>query len=124
MPSTPEGLPEPASGPRWVDREPVAAVAHRGQLLVHSGAMLHSAWFNLYHQSRKGYLLQWVPKAVAGGLERSRIERCRALYPLLHAALPAGRRHLVPPECRHFVSGYEEKWPETFMAGEGLQARL
>lgn len=119
MPSQPEGLPQPidsSAGPlSWIDREPIAATAHRGQMLLHCGAMLHSAWYNQSNESRKGYLLQWIPKAVAGGLEASRIEKCRSLYPKLRAALPEGRRHLIPQKCRHFVTGYEDKWPEMFM---------
>ena len=76
-----------------------------------------AARHNPWHESRKGFLLQMVPKSVRGGLDYPRIEKCAAIYPHLHAALPDGRKHLVPPECRHFSSGYEEKWPETFGGG-------
>ena len=48
------------------------------QVMVHCGAILHSAWHNPWHEARKGLLLQWVPKDVAGGLAASRIE-CVAL---------------------------------------------
>eukprot|EP01052_Picozoa_sp_SAG31_P057117 SAG31_NODE_16728_length_698_cov_1.098497_1_plen_142_part_00 len=122
-----EALPPPPASlgfgaQSWLDLEPTAAVAKRGQLLVHSGAMLHSAWHNPWHSSRKGFLLQMVAKSVRGGLDYSRIDRCIEIYPKLHAALPEGRKHLVPPSCRHFASGYEKKWPETFRGG--VTARL
>ena len=44
-----EALPPPPPGlgfdaHSWLDIEPTAAVAHRGQLLIHCGAMLHFAW--------------------------------------------------------------------------------
>ena len=61
-----EALPPPPASAgfgaeSWLDIEPTAAVAHRGQLLIHSGAMLHSAWHNYAEESRKGLLLQMIP---------------------------------------------------------------
>jgi ectoine hydroxylase-related dioxygenase (phytanoyl-CoA dioxygenase family) len=57
----------------FVDQEPTPAVARRGQLLIHSGAMLHSAWHNPATEPRKAYLLQWVRRSV-----------CRPAVPGLH----------------------------------------
>ena len=57
-----------------------------------------------------------MPKSVAGGLAQARIDSCCSMYPGLRAALaPLGREHLVPETFRHFVTDYDEKWPEMFV---------
>ena len=41
----PEGLPDSlGGGDKFCDTEPIPAVARRGQIMIHSGALLHSAW--------------------------------------------------------------------------------
>jgi hypothetical protein len=114
-----EGLPE-LGATRWLDQQPIPAVAHRGQLLVVSGTILHSAWHNPAPESRKGFLLQFMAQEVAGGLAEGRIEVCQQVYPGLRSALPLERQHLIPSEFRHFVTGYDEKWPEMFVGGSKM----
>ena len=111
-----EGLPE-LGATRWFDQQPIPAVARRGQVLVVSGTILHSAWHNPALESRKGFLLQFMAQGVAGGLAEGRIEVCQQIYPGLRAALPPGRQHLIQGDFRHFVTGYDDKWPELFVNG-------
>eukprot|EP01047_Picozoa_sp_COSAG01_P070997 COSAG01_NODE_10908_length_2054_cov_1.692583_2_plen_329_part_00 len=112
----PEGLPDRLGEMEFLETEPTALVARRGQLTVHSGALLHSAWFNPSPAPRKALLLQWIPAAVAGGLEQSRIDSCVQMFPGFHRALSArGKGHLMPAACRHFVSDYIQLWKETFV---------
>ena len=85
----PEGLPDILGDLNLLSTEPTPAVAKRGQVMVHCGAILHSAWHNPWHEARKGLLLQWVPKDVAGGLAASRIE-CATLPPFVRALLQPG----------------------------------
>ena len=72
-----KGLPLPvAHGPRWespgepdarrwAGREPTPMTARRGEALVWSQQVLHSAWHNADTQPRSGFFASWVAAGVS-----------------------------------------------------------
>jgi hypothetical protein len=111
----PEGVPELVDVP-WADQEPVAQVARRGQILVLCSAGLHSAWQNEDTVSRKAMTTSWVAKGVSCGLPKNQREGVLEFFPKLRPKLQPERIHIVPEEFDWlFESGYEPKWPETFV---------
>jgi hypothetical protein len=57
-------------------------------------------------------------------LQQTRIDSAKEMYPGFRRALARrGRENLFPESFRHFVSDYDEQWPETFVEG-GMEAKL
>ena len=55
-----EAIPELlAAGQQWALQQPIAAEAVRGQVFIHTGSVLHSAWHNQRGHSRKAILISW-----------------------------------------------------------------
>ena len=117
-----EAIPE-LSGMPWADQLPTAAAATRGQVFIMTGSVLHSAWHNQLSHSRKSIIISWNDIAVPGGFEESRVETMTELYPVLRAALPPSRRHIVPETCHHFVSSYEDQWVSKLLVRSLLRPR-
>ena len=55
----------------------------------------------------------WIPVGVGAGLPQEQLDARQAFIPELRKRLPAERKHIAH-EGDFFVSGYDEKWPETF----------
>ena len=110
----PEHVPD-GEGPPWVERQPEAAVARRGQALAFSGTILHSAWHNEDAVPRKAMLTGWVAAGVPVGQPTHQHEGTLKNHPKIHRHLRPDRAHLVPehPDC-FFESPYADKWPEIF----------
>ena len=96
--STYQKIPECSPLGPWAEQTPTPAFAKRGQALVFTQALLHSAWQNDDEVSRKAYIMSWTASTVPGFLETSRITNMRAQQPPPPA--PAlGRRY--PPAPPH-----------------------
>jgi hypothetical protein len=103
-------------GTPWTEREPTAAVARRGQILVLCSAGLHSAWQNEDSVPRKAMGTSWVASEVACGLPKNQRDGLMAFFPQLRRKLSSDRAHIVPEDFDWlFESDYEPKWPETFL---------
>jgi len=111
----PEHVPE-LSDTRWLDQDPVACVARRGQILVLCSAGLHSAWQNEDTVPRKAMGTSWAADSVACGLPKPQREAVMSFFPPLREKLRPERAHIVPENFDWlFESNYEPKWPETFV---------
>jgi len=111
----PEYVPDLGETP-WIECEPTAAVARRGQILVLCSAGLHSAWQNEDSVPRKAMGTSWVASEVACGLPKSQRDGVMAFFPQLRRKLSPDRVHIVPEDFDWlFESNYEPKWPETFL---------
>ena len=58
------------------------------------------------------------PQGVRAGLPQNQLDARAAYMPGLRDRLPAARRHIAIPTSEFFLTGYEPKWPETFLAGK------
>lgn len=111
----PEQIPELTATP-WVEQEPMAAVARRGQMLILCSAGLHSAWQNEDTLPRKGLVTSWVAAGVSCALPKNQRDAAMAFLPRLRQKLRPERAHIVPDNFDWLLeSDYEPKWPETFM---------
>ena len=136
--SFPEHVPPPDDGgPPWEERAPTPMVAKRGQILVLCSSALHSAWrarkartrfaHGLAHSKPSAVAAEnedgvarkamgggsWIPVGVGAGLPQNQFDARQAFIPELRKRLPAERKHIAH-EGDFFVSGYDEKWAETF----------
>jgi hypothetical protein len=123
------GLPLPlAHGPRWeapgepdarrwAGREPTPMTARRGEALVWSQQVLHSAWHNAdVTHPRSGFFASWVAAGVSmGGRSPQQIAGQHALWEELHKRMEPERRHIAMDKevARRFDEGWEETWPPT-----------
>jgi hypothetical protein len=114
-PAYPEHVPDLQDTP-WIEQEPTAAVARRGQILILCSAGMHSAWQNEDNVPRKGMGTAWVAEGVACGLPKNQREGLMDFFPRLGSKLRPERAHIVPSDFDWlFESDYEPKWPETFL---------
>lgn len=114
-PAYPEHVPD-IDGTPWVQRQPVAATARRGQILILCSSMLHSAWQNEDSVPRKAMGTAWVAKGVPCGLPKNQRDGLMEFFPELRRRLRPERAHIAPDRFDWlFESGYEPKWPETFL---------
>ena len=114
-PAYPEHVPDLQDTP-WIEQEPTPFVAKRGQLLILCSSALHSAWQNEDTVPRKAMGNSWIPNGVPCGLPANQREGVMDFFPQLRAKLRADRKHIVPEDFDWlFESGYEPKWPETFL---------
>ena len=94
-------------------------VARRGQAQIFTQACLHAGWRNETAAARKGFIMSWIAAGVPGGMDESRISGIRKVYPEVRQRMRPERRHVVMDvdggEFVHFVSSYEDKWPEIFL---------
>ena len=98
--------------------ETTPAFAKRGQALVFTQALLHSAWQNCDSVPRKALLTSWIGAGVTGALPTSQRDSVIERFPRLRERLRPERRHLVPDTFDWLLeSDYEPKWPETFPPG-------
>ena len=113
----PEGIPD-LEGMPWIQRQPVPAVARRGQMLVLCSAGLHSAWQNEDTVPRKSIGTSWVAAGVRCGLPRDQLASATRFLSALKQRLRPDRSHIVSGDFDWlFESDYEPKWPQTFLAG-------
>jgi hypothetical protein len=111
----PEYVPDIGEMP-WVEREPMAAVARRGQILVLCSAGLHSAWENEDTVPRKAMGTSWVAAGVPCGLPKNQRNGLIEFFPKLRSKLRPDRVHIAPDHFDWlFETDYEPKWPETFL---------
>lgn len=115
----PEHIPEPPDWP-YSTSEPVPVAVRRGTVQVFTQSMLHSAWPNTDTEPRKGFILAWAAAEVPIGFVQNRCDGLRHLFPLVRASVAKwmpGRERIVPAadEFKHFVTGYDPAWPETFI---------
>lgn len=114
-PAFPEYVPDMGDVP-WIEQEPTAAVARRGQILVLCSAGLHSAWQNEDCVSRKAMGMSWIASGVPCGLPKNQRDELMAFFPQLRRKLRPERAHIIPDNFDWlFESGYEPKWEETFL---------
>jgi ectoine hydroxylase-related dioxygenase (phytanoyl-CoA dioxygenase family) len=114
----PEHVPELSSTP-WVEQEPTAAVARRGQVLILCSSGLHSAWANQDSVPRKAMGTSWVASDVRCGLPKNQRDAVMDFFPRLRSKLSPERAHIVPDDFDWlFESNYEPKWPETFTSAQ------
>ena len=104
---------------------PVAV--RRGTAQVFTQSMLHSAWPNTDTEPRKGFIIAWAAAEVPVGFVQNRCDGLRHLFPLMRASVAKwrpGREYIVPAadEFKHFVTGYEPAWPETFIDAEEAES--
>ena len=115
-PHYPEYIPDMGETP-WIEREPIPAVARRGQILLLCSAGLHSAWQNEDTVPRKAMGASWVAEGVPCGLPKDQRDAVMAFFPRLRSKLRPDRAHIVPDNFEWlFETNYDPKWPETFMA--------
>ena len=119
---------------RYTECEPIPVAVPRGTAQIFTQSMLHSQWINSDTAPRKGFVVSWLPRDVPIGWDsHSQLDALRDQFPRLKknmAEIRPGREHIIPTvaELNHFVSTYEELWPETFLPGangpspESLQA--
>jgi hypothetical protein len=111
----PEYIPD-LDGTPWVQREPIPAVARRGQILVLCSAGLHSAWQNEDAVIRKALGTSWVASGIRCGLPKNQRDDVMAFFPALRSRLRPDRVRIVPDHFEWlFESDYDPKWPETFL---------
>ena len=111
----PECIPD-MGVPPWTEREPIPAVARRGQILVLCSAGLHSAWQNEDTVPRKAMGTSWVATGVPCGLPKNQRDAVMAFFPKLQSKLRSERAHIVPDNFDWlFESDYQPKWAETFL---------
>lgn len=116
-PAFPEHVPDLTDTP-WVEHEPKAFTAKRGQILILCSSSLHSAWQNEDTESRKAMGTAWVANGVRCGLPKNQRDGVVAFFPKLRARLNPERRHIVPEDFDWVIeSGYEPRWEETFLPG-------
>jgi hypothetical protein len=109
-----EYIPDMGETP-WVEREPTAAVARRGQILVLCSAGLHSAWQNEDTVPRKAMGTSWIAAGVSCGLPKNQRDALMDFFPRLRRQLRPDRAHIVPDHFDWlFESDYDPRWPETF----------
>jgi len=114
----PEHLPNLLDKP-WVDQEPVACTAKRGQILVLCSGGLHSAWQNEDSVPRKAMGTSWVADGVSCGLPKPQRDGLMDYFPKLKEKLDPDRAHIVPDDFDWlFESNYEPKWSEMFLEGK------
>ena len=95
----------------------------RGTAQIFTQSLLHSPWVNSDTEPRKAFVVSWLPRAVPIGWDsHSQLDALRDQFPRLKkhmADIRLGREHIIPTkaELNHFVSTYEELWPETFLPG-------
>lgn len=118
-PAFPEHVPDLEETP-WIEREPVPAVARRGQILILCSSGLHSAWQNEDSVPRKAMGTAWIPAGVRCGLPKNQRDALTEFFPRLRAKLRPERVHIAPTDFDWvFESDYEPKWSETFLPGHG-----
>ena len=111
----PEHVPDLTQTP-WIEQEPTPAVARRGQILILCSAGLHSAWQNEDDVPRKAMGTSWIAEGVPCGLPKNQRDGLMDFFPRLRRKLAPERAHIVPEHFDWlFESGYEPKWPETFL---------
>ena len=121
-PSYPECVPMPPDF-RYTECEPIPVAVPRGTAQIFTQSMLHSQWINSDTAPRKGFVVSWLPRDVPIGWDsHSQLDALRDQFPRLKknmAEIRPGRERIIPTvaELNHFVSTYEELWPETFLPG-------
>ncbi|MAE65461.1 MAG: hypothetical protein CMJ18_14415 [Phycisphaeraceae bacterium] len=110
----PEHVPD-GDGAPWVEREPAAMVARRGQALAFTSAGLHSAWHNEDTVPRKAMATGWIARGVRAGIPAHHYEGVFRNHAEMHKLLRPERAHIVPEHPDFFFeSPYTDKWPEMF----------
>jgi hypothetical protein len=115
----PEHIPEPPDWP-YSQSEPMPVAVRRGTAQVFTQSMLHSAWPNTDTEPRKGFIIAWAAAEVPVGFVQNRCDGLRNLFALMRGSAAKwnpGREYIVPAadEFKHFVTGYDPAWPETFI---------
>ena len=111
----PEYIPAMGEKP-WIEQEPTAASARRGQILILCSAGLHSAWANEDTIPRKAMGTSWVATGVPCGLPKEQRDALMAFFPPLRSKMRPERAHIAPENFDWlFETNYEPKWPETFL---------
>ena len=111
----PEQIPNMGGAP-WIERQPTAAVARRGQILILCSAGLHSAWQNEDTVPRKAMGTAWVAADVPCGLPKAQRDALMEFFPKLRRKLLPDRAYIAPDQFDWlFESDYEPQWPETFV---------
>ncbi len=114
----PEYVPDMGDTP-WIECEPTAAVAQRGQILILCSAGLHSAWQNQDDVPRKAMGTSWVAAGVPCGMPKNQRDAVMEFFPQLRRKLHPDRAHIVPEHFDWlFETDYEPKWPETFLPAQ------
>lgn len=137
-----QSLPVPRSGQHgdyegdydqvdFAGQQPFPVSARRGQALVFSQGLMHSAWHNELPLPRKSFNTSWVAEGVSiGGMQYDvarfgsghaqtprdyRIAGLRQAFPQLRARLPVDRRHIVMDslQLEASVAAWRERWPPS-----------
>ena len=117
-PAYPEYIPDLTDTP-WLDQEPVAYIAKRGQILVLCSAGFHSAWQNQDSVPRKAMGISWAADGIRCGLPKNQRDALMDYHPRLKEKLRPDRAHIVSEHFEWvFESDYEPRWEEMFPTDE------